>query len=96
MIDAQRRKIYAKALETYGKDNQIIVAIEELSELQKELTKYLRGKLDENHLIEELADVCIMVEQLINIFECGTGIKIVRSSKVERLTENLRKEGVDV
>lgn len=95
-FNAERRKIYDKALETYGKDNQIIVAIEELSELQKELTKYLRGKLDENHLIEEMADVYIMLEQLIYIFDCGTSLKVARSTKVKRLAKNLRKEGVKV
>lgn len=36
-------RILENAIQIYGKDLQIIVAIEELSELQKELTKYLRG-----------------------------------------------------
>jgi NTP pyrophosphatase (non-canonical NTP hydrolase) len=44
-----------------------VIAIEELSELQKELTKCLRLKGDSTGLIEELADVQIMVEQIMII-----------------------------
>lgn len=46
------------------KDKQVFVAIEELSELQKEFTKYLRGKGNRDNLIEEMADVYIMLEQM--------------------------------
>lgn len=47
-----------------------VICIEELSELQKEITKDLRGKLRREHLIEELADCHIvlqMVKELYNI-----------------------------
>ena len=53
MID--KIDLYDKLLKKYG-DKQIIVAIEELSELQKELCKHLRGKIDITNLIEEIAD----------------------------------------
>ena len=43
---------------------QEIVWIEELGELQHEITKSLRGNLRKEHLIEELADVLICIEQL--------------------------------
>jgi hypothetical protein len=52
----------------YGKEKQMIVAIEELSELQKELTKNLRGKDNLDALAEEIADVEIMLAQLRIIF----------------------------
>lgn len=54
-----------KAIGQYGSDMQHIVAIEELSELQKEITKTLRGYENRDHLIEEIVDVKIMLEQLI-------------------------------
>lgn len=50
-------------VETNGK-KQLIVALEELSELQKEICKDLRGKTNIDHITEELADVMIMTEQL--------------------------------
>lgn len=43
---------------------QEIIWVEELSELQKEITKSLRGKLRKDNMIEELADVLICLEQL--------------------------------
>lgn len=54
-----------KAIDTYGEEMQMVVAIEELSELQKELCKLLRGY--DSAVIsaaEEMADVEIMLEQV--------------------------------
>ena len=42
----------------------MIIAMEELSELQKEISKYLRGKGDTISLIEEIADVTIMLKYI--------------------------------
>lgn len=44
--------VLLKAINNYGKQMQIIVAIEELSELQKELCKLLRGKMNIDHVVE--------------------------------------------
>ena len=57
-------EIMQKAIETYGEEIQKIVAIEELSELQKEICKSLRGQKNVDHIIEELADVYIMLRQI--------------------------------
>lgn len=37
-------KVLQRALDTYGSLPQIVMVFEEMSELQKELCKYLRGK----------------------------------------------------
>lgn len=60
-------KTLIQAIDQYGPDMQQIVAIEELSELQKEITKSLRGYENRDHLIEEIVDVKIMLEQLVYI-----------------------------
>lgn len=54
----------------YGESAQLIVALEELAELQKEITKKIRKKTfsPDDCFVEELADVAIMLEQLIVIF----------------------------
>ena len=57
-----------KAIEVYGKDMQLNVAIEELSELIKEICKYKRGRDNRENIIEELADCCIMLTQVAIIF----------------------------
>lgn len=98
-IYEDREFIYHKAIETYGDKKQIIVAIEEMSELTKVLCKFLRQ--DEpasdlwDNLKEEMADAQIMLEQLRLIFT-GTitqfSIQKEMVSKLIRLLKNL-KEG---
>jgi hypothetical protein len=53
--------IFEKALASFGADNQKIVAIEELA-------KDLRGKVNRENIIEEIADVEIMLAQLKIIY----------------------------
>lgn len=57
-----------KAVETYGKDMQLTVAVEELSELIKEICKSKRGGDNRDNIIEEIADCYIMLKQVEIIF----------------------------
>lgn len=84
-----------KAIETYGKDMQLNVAIEELSELIKEICKNKRGRDNRDNIIEELADCYIMMEQIEIIFEIyGEEIHTKMREKLDRLENRLteRKE----
>ena len=57
--------ICKEALETWGGTAQMLVAVEEMSELQKEILKNVNRKKDNRtQIIEETADVLIMLEQL--------------------------------
>lgn len=47
---------------------QEVLLFEEMSELQKELCKYLRNKGSFNHLVEELAHVLICIRQICKIY----------------------------
>ena len=47
-------------IDYYGEEKQMIKAIEEMSELQKELCKTLIGKGNRDSLVEEIADVQII------------------------------------
>lgn len=85
--------IITAAIDTYGKEHQIIVAIEELSELQKELTKILRGKGNEEHLAEEMADVRIMLSQLGFIFNNFEAVTEWEGVKLNRLWSAIHSEG---
>ncbi len=58
-----------RAIETYGKDMQLTVAVEELSELIKEICKNKRGADNRANIIDEMADCYIMLEQLEIIFD---------------------------
>lgn len=58
------REILKAAIDKNGKIMQSIVAIEEMSELTKELSKMMRGEGNKDHLLEELADVYIVLEEI--------------------------------
>ena len=60
----ERTEVYTQALFIYGHRAQMVVAIEKLSEVQKELCKVMRDKGDLEHLAEEIADATIMLEQM--------------------------------
>lgn len=87
-----QESIYVKLIEKY-KDKQLIVAIEELSELQKELCKTLRGNINKENIIEELADVYIMLDQIKIYFSITSNeVKEMIDKKIERTKERLLKK----
>lgn len=86
-------EVLQRALDTYGSVTQITMAFEEMSELQKELCKYLRGRGSLEHIAEEIADVEIMLEQMKMLFCCTDGVRNERRRKVERLKDRLDKHG---
>ena len=82
-------EVLQRALDTYGSFLQIAVMMEEMSELQKELCKNLRGRGSIEHIAEEIADVEIMLEQMKMLFLCADDVRDVRRRKVERLKVRL-------
>ena len=91
----ERRKVYSKALAAWGDRAQMIVAIEELSECQKEICKILRGGENFPHLAEEIADATIMLEQMRLMFNINEDVCEFMDIKVKRLEDTLRKEAFD-
>ena len=81
----QRVQVYAKALAHFGKANQLVVALEELSECQKEICKTMRGSSNLDHLAEEIADAAIMLEQVRMIFGLNDLVCEKMDEKVQRL-----------
>lgn len=88
MTDAEVM-IFRKALGTWGAGAQITMVFEEMSELQKELCKKLRGKENVDDIAEEIADVEIMLDQMKLLFNIGALVDVRRSEKVARLAERL-------
>lgn len=84
-----RKELYTKLLNLYG-DKQIIIAIEELSELQKELCKSLRNNYNYGNIVEEIADVEIMLEQMKIYFEINEEeVEEMKEIKTKRTKERL-------
>lgn len=82
-----------RAIETYGKDMQLTVAIEEFSELTKEICKHRRGADNIDNIVEEMADCYIMLEQLEIIFGLNNldidVIQYAMEKKLDRLEQRL-------
>lgn len=84
------KEIYSSVIEKCGKSHQLIICIEELSELTKELTKNLRGNGNTVAIAEEIADVEITLEQLKLIFENRNEVDAVKAEKLIRLTDRMK------
>lgn len=85
-----RNKLYRKAIGAFGVDAQLTVAIEELSELAKEICKAKRGIEHIENIAEEVADVEIMCEQLRLIFGIDTQVEAWKEKKLKRLENRLQ------
>lgn len=84
-------EIMKSAIKTFGPQLQTVVAIEEMSELQKELTKFLRGNGKKKHLTEEVADALIMISQIQIIYGIGDeDVREVMDYKLNRLRERVQ------
>lgn len=88
MTQEREIAILEGAIKKFGIRPQVIVAIEELAELQKELTKRLRGKGKVEALHEEMADVSIMLNQLELIFGDPIEEEIAKLERLERLVQD--------
>lgn len=92
MIEINEKYVLKQAIDIFGMDMQLNVAVEELSELTKEICKYKRGNKNLSNIIEEMADCYIMLEQMKIMFELGsTVIKDKIHEKIERLYKRIEK-----
>ncbi len=87
----ERAKVYADAIDTFGANYQLVVALEEMSEVQKEICKALRGEIHPAHLAEEVADATIMLEQVQQIFLIHNAVGHMMDSKIRRLRGRIER-----
>ena len=90
----ERNTVYEAAFRKYGPEAQTQMAIEEMSELIKEICKIFRGKGALEHLAEEVADVLITIEQLQLIYDIGDQVDKHMDRKIRWLQERLGMEEV--
>lgn len=75
---------------------QKLVAIEEFGELQHEITKDLRGNLDRIGILEEMADVQIVIDTLRRVYnisidelDAAIKVKLVRNKEEREKNKDL-------
>ena len=79
-----------RALKTWGKEPQMLQVIEEMSELTKEILKNInRHKDNVAEIIEETADVEIMLEQLKYCYNIHQQVDNYKQEKLKMLAKRL-------
>lgn len=82
------RELYLAAVVKWGAQSQLDMLGEECAELIAALNKVKRGRIDRLALMEEIADVEIMVEQARTIFGDST-INDIKREKLRRLEKRI-------
>lgn len=86
--------VMERAIDAYGKEMQLVKAVEEMSELQKELCKAVVRGVPAYALPginEEMADVEIMLEQLKMIFDNRELVEAWKKDKLMRLEARVER-----
>lgn len=85
------KDVYLRCEQKWGRPSQIMMLIEEMAELTKALSKLYRAynEQTEKKMIEEIADVSIMVEQITTIFNLSDRVEEQRKTKLTRLLKML-------
>lgn len=87
------QRVIREAIKIYGEDMQKNVAIEEMSELTKEICKEKRGLSSKLQMAEEIADVEIMLEQLKVMYDMHEQVDDFKARKIFRLASRLGMDG---
>lgn len=82
-----------RAIDTYGEGAQLNMAVEELGELVTELARLQRHRVGEESVVEEIADVQIMLDQLRVMFDEPQVDEAIHE-KTERLRDRLDDDWV--
>jgi NTP pyrophosphatase (non-canonical NTP hydrolase) len=91
-----QRMIYQRAIDTFGEDHQLAKTIEECMELAVALMHYRDNKIPLDQVLQEVADVTIMMRQCALIFgehvvDAHISYKMTRLDGVVKEHESLIK-----
>lgn len=99
VFDARDRETLERAVETWGLNAQGNMAVEEAAEAISDLAEFIvvfqhrkRGRASDADLVDELADVRIMTEQL-RLFFGPEAVDRRVQEKMDRLRERLQESG---
>ena len=88
-----KRETYKRAIKYWGKELQIGMLMEEVSELMIAINRYRRGReTNKNKIAEEIADVKIMLEQIQVMFNI-TSVNQWHEQKLLKLKRLMETKG---
>lgn len=100
------KEVLTRIAKHYGYEAQSRQMVEEMAELTVAINKFWRKQLrcgmrkfpneptntkEEDAIIEEIADVEIMLEQMKILLECEEEVEIYKESKVKRQLERIKR-----
>ncbi|MDR2902334.1 MAG: hypothetical protein LBU87_04420 [Lactobacillales bacterium] len=78
--------IFEKTINAWGEKFQVLMAVEEMAELQKVLLKDAnRNKKNLEEIIDETADVIIMMQQIMHVYKIHDRVNDKIAEKINRL-----------
>lgn len=82
--------VLKRALQTWGEQAQMMMVVEEMSELMKEILKNINRKKDNiAEIIEETADVEIMLAQLKENYQIAEKVEAYKADKIKMIEQRL-------
>ncbi len=84
-------RILWDSLSVNGEDRQIRKLMEEMSELQEAILKHMDNRDTVEHVAEEIADVFIMLQQMVLLRDCADEVTEWYKFKINRMDERNRK-----
>ncbi len=91
IVEFNHEVLYRLAWETGGTDAQLLMGAEECTELAHAILKYLRKTDTFPNVIEEIADVELMLEQFHYMFPIRDKVDEIKHQKLARLAKLLRR-----
>lgn len=94
-MDLKNTQIYDMAINHWGVEKQMTKAVEEMAELTKEICKIQLDDgpaLNTANLVEEIADVRIMLDQIEWMFQIFPNVEEVIQYKLKRTKERIEKD----
>ena len=91
LSEKERKRIIRRSINKYPWKLKCTIAMEEVAELHKQISKQIRGYGDKLGLLEEMADAYICLSFLESIFDVSSDdLKKAIDVKLQRERENLR------
>lgn len=92
VITKQQEKWLLKSQEIFGKEYVAFLAVEEMAELQKEVMHVVnRKRTDMEGIIDEVADLHIMLAHLELMFNVSDQVKQRILFKIGRMTDRIKE-----